>query len=210
MKARMKEVMNILSCRMSFILKILARRRVAVGGLSALVALTGLVSIWLTQRVPATAAAVPDEIDLAIEATLQWVLSQPDCPKDQESLDQAVRVWFSALHPDLAVRLLREDPAFVQAEQAAFATISNPAQVYQDLMKDEDYRRQSEERARALTQGVAEGNANMLRDMAAHIATLKNPREMEAELMSNPEWRRMREEPLRILAPRASEGAQME
>lgn len=169
-------------------------RRAAVGGLAVVLSATALIGLWIGQRAPAMAAAEPDEVDLAIAATLEEVLSEPNYPKDMDTLNRVVWVRFSARYPDLAVRELRQDPAYVEAEEAAFATISNPAQVYEELMKDEDYRRQSEEGMRALTQGVGEGNAKLLEHLAQTLPSLEEAARADAALRKNPEWRRQRRE----------------
>jgi hypothetical protein len=114
----------------------------------------GAVMLWITQRGPARAQSQSTEVDLALQATANSLLSNASCPKDPALFQQAVATSFAFFHPDLANREREMDPAYVQAQLAASNQMNQAKESAAELMKDEAVRAQGEAGLRAFQQGA--------------------------------------------------------
>ena len=99
-----------------------------------------LTAVVLTGDVgnPTTAPGVADaeQLDAAIQDTLDTVTKSRGTMQNQAVLKDLVTAAFPLLHPALAVQLRREDPAFAAGEDTELAALMDPAKVHEERMKD--------------------------------------------------------------------------
>lgn len=88
------------------------------------------------------------ELLWALEDTRNALQANPGCPPDQ--VEEKLAGAFFLLHPDIALRELRRDPAYAEEEQKAISEFMNPNLVLAERMKDPEFRRNQEEARRTI------------------------------------------------------------
>ena len=128
-----------------------------VGGGGVLLAAIIFAGVWMVQRAPAgdggNTPPTTEEMDVAMQQTLEATLANPGCPKDPEKIKQFVAAGFPILHPELATRQRRAaDLAFALAQDQALSQILNPKAFEAELLKNPEFVRQRDEAMQALLQ----------------------------------------------------------
>jgi hypothetical protein len=124
-----------------------SRRRFGRSGMAAgvgtVLLLTCLLAVFVTKAVSRWTMEDEAQILWAIEDARNALLANPGCPEDlvEEMLPGA----FFFLHPDIALRELRKDPKFAEAERKAIDEFMNPKVYLAERMEDPEFRRQVEE-----------------------------------------------------------------
>ncbi|MHC1766207.1 MAG: hypothetical protein AB9869_18225 [Verrucomicrobiia bacterium] len=112
------------------------------------------VGAWLVERAPA-ATVSDDEMDLAVMATLNAVLTNSACPADWAGIEAAANAFFPMLHPTLIARERLADPAAVEADAEKAWSLLNPEAEHLRRMADPEYRAHVAAALEGLQSGMA-------------------------------------------------------